>query len=125
LATNKSLFVYGTLRSGEAQHGLVAHLTATDAKTRGTLYHLSAGYPALQLKGESWVHGQILTAPDPRLLQILDVYEGVHEGLFQRVTTEALIGLVRHEVWVYAMKNPLRHKGKIIPGGRWRRAGWK
>ncbi len=92
---------------------------------RGTLYHLPAGYPALKLEGDQWVHGELLHTPDERLLRILDLYEGVHERLFERVEAEALVGLVRHPVWVYVMRNPKTRGGILIPGGRWKRAGWK
>ena len=125
MATHKPIFVYGTLRSGEAQHGLVQHLESIQAKIRGELYNLPAGYPALKLGGEKWVYGEMLSSPDERLLRILDLYEGVHERLFERVQAEVLVGLVRHRVWVYIMKNPKRRGGIPIPGGRWRRVGWK
>ena len=124
-AMPKSLFVYGTLRTGEAQYGLVQHLDSIDAKVQGQLFQLPGGYPALKIGGKQWVHGELLSTPDDRLLRILDLYEGVHEGLFERVTTEVLVGLVRHEVWVYTMMNPRKKGGTLIPGGRWKRVGWK
>lgn len=125
MATPKALFVYGTLRSGEAQHGLVQHLSSTNAKIQGSLYQLPAGYPALKLGGQQWVYGELLASPDERLLRILDLYEGVNERLFERVEAEVLVGLVRHHVWVYVMRNPKSRGGIPIPGGRWKRAGWK
>jgi len=125
LNSKKPLFVYGTLCSNGTQHGLVQHLSVVEAKTQGSLYHLPAGYPALKLGGEGWVYGELLSTPDASLLRVLDFYEGTHQGVYQRVATEVLVGLVRHEAWTYAMKHPERRKGQIIPGGRWRRASWK
>ena len=122
---NPALFVYGTLCSGEAQHGLVQHLERSAAKVRGRLYQLPAGYPALKLGGTRWAYGELLSAPTGDLLRILDYYEGVDDKLFQRVRTEVLVGLVRHPAWVYTMPNADQRRGKLIPGGRWRRAGWK
>jgi gamma-glutamylcyclotransferase (GGCT)/AIG2-like uncharacterized protein YtfP len=44
------LFVYGTLKRGHYNHRLCAHATAIQpAWTWGRLYHLDAGYPALEV----------------------------------------------------------------------------
>lgn len=115
------LFVYGTLCKGQSQHGLVAHLNPRVAKVDGRLYSLSAGYPALSVTSKGWVWGELLEAPSDSLLQILDVYEGVHEGLFRRVNVDVFVGLTRHRAWTYIMDNPQKHKGSWIEGGRWRR----
>ena len=119
------LFVYGTLLPDEANGGLVKHLKSIPAKVRGDLYQMPAGYPALHLDGTDWVHGEYLFEPESRLLQILDVYEGVHEGLYSRVHVDVIVGLVRHKAWTYVMKNPKKKGGHRIKGGRWRRANWR
>lgn len=124
METKLPLFVYGTLRENAPNYGLVQHLTRVNAKTRGTLYHLPAGYPALQLQGDRWVYGDLLGTPGEKLLRILDVYEGTHENLYQRVKVEVLVGLMRHQAWTYVMARPDRRKGVIIPSGRWQRANW-
>ena len=122
---NMGLFVYGTLLKDEANSGLVRHLSSLPAKVHGALYQMPAGYPAMVLGGQQWVHGEYLAEPDSRLLDILDVYEGVHENLYQRVPVDVVVGLVRHHAWTYIMKNPKRKGGKPIRGGRWRRANWR
>jgi len=45
------LFLYGTLRRGGAQHGLIAPYLEfqTPARLWGRLYHLAAGYPAVEV----------------------------------------------------------------------------
>lgn len=122
---NIGLFVYGTLLQEEANSGLVKHLDSIPAKVRGALYQMPAGYPALVLGGQDWVFGEYLSKPEDRLLDILDVYEGVHENLYQRVEVDVVVGLVRHHAWTYVMKHPKRKGGKHLKGGRWRRANWR
>ena len=122
---NDGLFVYGTLLQDEANGGLVKHLRFIPGKVRGALFQMPAGYPALTLGGTDWVHGQYLFEPEPRLLQILDVYEGVHERLYSRVYVDVVVGLVRHRAWTYVMKNPKKKGGTRIKGGRWQRANWR
>lgn len=118
-----ALFVYGTLQHGEAQAGLLASLGRRAARVRGRLFHLPAGYPALQLGGSDLVHGEIVDAPDGRLLTLLDTFEGVSDGLFRRVEVSVLLGLTTERAWAYVMDNPARRGGRRLPKGRWRSPG--
>jgi len=115
------LFLYGTLRSDGPMGGLVASGRRHPATVRGRLWHLPAGYPALQPGGESLVHGE-LTDPVPLAkLQVLDAYEGVHDGLYARVVVSALPRRGRLvAAWAWVMADPRRHGGRVVPGGRWR-----
>jgi gamma-glutamylcyclotransferase (GGCT)/AIG2-like uncharacterized protein YtfP len=114
------LFVYGTLRTGESQAPLLGTLERRPAWVRGQLYALPAGYPAVVLGAEGRVHGELVAAPDERLLALLDRYEGVDEGLYERVQCEVHLGLRSALGWVYAMSASRARSGRLVRDGRWR-----
>ena len=114
------LFVYGTLMPRHAQGGLLASATSRiEATTRGTLYHLPAGYPALQLEGDGRVHGVLVELPSPQILRLLDRYEGVEEGLYTRVEIPVTAALRTTRAWAWVMDDPTLHGGRVLPSGRW------
>jgi len=115
-----SLFVYGTLMSGHSRAGMVPTSARQPAKTRGRLFRLPAGYPALVTGGEAWVYGEIVEIDDARLLALLDHYEGTDEGLFRRVRLPVVLGLRSQVAWTYVMDHPERLGGVPIESGRWR-----
>lgn len=115
----QELFVYGTLLTGEDQAGLLGQASRIPATTRGTLWGLPAGYPALA-GGHGVVHGELVTLADRRLLEILDRYEGVDEGLYRRVRIDVLVGLRTQIAWAYRMENPRARGGRLLRSGRWR-----
>ena len=111
------LFVYGTLRSGGGAAGLLrgCRLVGPGA-VAGTLYDLGA-YPALVPGGAGRVEGEVWRCPADALAR-LDEYEGVAEGLFERVEVEAA-GVPS---WTYvagALLLPRLAPGWRIPSGRW------
>jgi len=114
------LFVYGTLQSGQPQGALLAACSRVPASTRGQLYALPAGYPALVPGGTDQVFGQLVEPVDERLLGVLDHYEGVAEGLYRRVEVEVDVGLRRQVAWTYVMDHPESRGGLRLPDGRWR-----
>ena len=114
-----SLFVYGTLLEGERMAGLLGGRPRQIAKVRGAIYLLPAGYPALKLGGEDFVHGELVEGADERLLTLLDQYEGVHEGLYSRVQVNALAGLERVKAFCWVMDDPYLKGGRLIASGRW------
>ncbi len=113
-----SLFVYGTLMEGESQAGLLGGLARRPATVRGTLWDLPAGYPALG-PGSDVVHGEVISGVDERRLAVLDAYEGVDEGLYQRVEIDVHVGLRLEAAWVYVMDDPRLRGGRKVPSGRW------
>lgn len=119
--TRLPLFVYGTLRSGEPQSSLLGNLGRRPAWIKGVLYALPAGYPAVVVGGDNRVQGELVDAPDERLLALLDRYEGVSEGLYTRVSCEIHLGLRAARGWVYVMDLARARTGRIVPDGRWRR----
>ncbi len=117
------VFVYGTLKPGEVQGGLLKRFSSEDATVPGRLYRLPQGYPALKAgqAGEgALVHGRLVRRVDARLLTLLDQYEGVAEGLYRRVRLDATAGLRAWPAWAWVMDDPVAHGGQLIPTGRWR-----
>lgn len=115
------LFVYGTLMERASHGGLLAQ--ACDriaATTRGSLYHLPAGYPALCLVDRGFVHGELVTLPDAKIFVLLDQYEGVAEGLYTRQRVPVQAGLKNYRAWTYVMEDPQKdHNGRFLTSGRW------
>jgi gamma-glutamylcyclotransferase (GGCT)/AIG2-like uncharacterized protein YtfP len=114
------LFVYGTLSSSGAEGALLSHLPRTPARVRGELWALPAGYPALVLSDTaSFVHGELVAPPDERTLDLLDLYEGVAEGLYRRRVIDVVVGLKREPAWSYVMDAARARTGTRLPEGRW------
>ena len=129
-----NVFVYGTLKPGgfywpECCEGKVR--SCQQARVRGRLYPLDAGYPALDASDvadtatsdqeESWVSGYVLTLTGPEVLEGFDQLEGYLEGRdpeaneYQRVriTAFTLPEGRALEVWTYVMDPRQIAKRKI------------
>ena len=129
-----TLFVYGTLLSGNRARSAFAHLfrgAGRPAWTDGRLYHLPEGYPTLLLEpAEVPVRGELVVLVDPTVaLPALDDYEGYDpvapEGsLYVRQVVEVHTEDGAAEAWVYACPNFLRDdviaRGLAVEDGDWR-----
>ena len=115
------LFVYGTLLSGEGPAAaLLAGLGRREARARGTLWRLPAGYPAFVPGPDGDVHGELVDAPSERVLALVDAYEGVGQGLYERVQADVIVHLRTVAAWTYVMTAPEKQGGVPVPNGRWR-----
>jgi gamma-glutamylcyclotransferase (GGCT)/AIG2-like uncharacterized protein YtfP len=100
------LFVYGTLRRG-SPNTFAKLLEANsrflgNARMRGRLHQFS-NYPGVVLSDQpgEFVQGELLELQDPRILVVLDEYEGFE---FQRVpVTVSLDDGQELEAWVYTL----------------------
>jgi gamma-glutamylcyclotransferase (GGCT)/AIG2-like uncharacterized protein YtfP len=93
------LFVYGTLRRGQAAHALLRGaplLAQVQTEARFTLIDFN-GYPALVEGGDSAVTGEIYEV-GPDVLGELDRYEDAPD-LYQRVAMR----IAGHDVVVYVL----------------------
>ncbi|MBE8991480.1 gamma-glutamylcyclotransferase family protein [Nostoc sp. LEGE 12450] len=90
------VFVYGTLKPGEANYKKYCAGKVVDVKkafVEGKLFALPMGYPAMTL-GNSKVYGYLLSFPNPRILNELDVLENYQpsrqpaENLYNRQIIE-------------------------------------
>ena len=120
---NIPLFVYGSLMEGEELHGYLSGLTSRPARTRGSLFRLPAGYPALvQQPGNQWAKGELFTLQSMARFSVLDLLEGVNRGLYERKKIPVEWQGQTLQAWAYVMnaKQVADFGGKIIPSGDWR-----
>jgi gamma-glutamylcyclotransferase (GGCT)/AIG2-like uncharacterized protein YtfP len=117
------LFVYGTLAPSNLEDA-----TATGwmfDRVRGRLFDLGR-YPGLVDLDDptaGWVEGFVgLVDPDV-LVNELDPYEGVDQGLYVRVRTETESGT---RVWIYVYSRPLpRHARGPLTRWNGHRRAWQ
>jgi gamma-glutamylcyclotransferase (GGCT)/AIG2-like uncharacterized protein YtfP len=116
------LFVYGTLRPGQAAWALVAgHVVRSVPGTvRGAMYAFPLGYPGL-VDGDGTVQGELLWLADlDAALPLLDDYEG--DDFARVVRAVELADGSRVTAWCYVLSDPssVSVAGAIeVPGGDW------
>jgi gamma-glutamylcyclotransferase (GGCT)/AIG2-like uncharacterized protein YtfP len=125
------VFVYGTLKPGEANYqeycvGKVAF--HSKAYTYGYLYHLPVGYPGMT-EGRNKVRGVLLTFKNPNILNSLDDLEGYQENRAfhlneyyrQLVPIFSLNDRPLGKAWTYLMslEKVIKFKGVSIDSGCW------
>lgn len=114
------LFVYGTLRAGEAAHATVAPYVrhAVRATALGTMYALAAGYPGVVADDRGVIHGELLTLADlAAALPALDAYEGAD---FTRIPAEITTAAGRGWAWIYVLvSSELAQGAPVIADGDW------
>ncbi len=114
---NMLLFAYGTL-APEGPHAAARDGWVADA-VRGRLFDLGP-YPALvgcEDPDAGWVEGYVRTVTPGELVERLDPYEGVDEGLYRRVPAITRAG---RRVWVYIYERPIPREARG-PLTRWER----
>ncbi len=129
------VFVYGTLKPGEANYKRYCAGKVVDFKkafVQGKLFALPMGYPAIT-QGDSQVYGYVLSFLNPGILDYLDVLEDYHparqvsENLYNRKTIEVYQGewLSLGWAWVYLMSLEQVNKlgGVLQPEGWWSGSG--
>jgi gamma-glutamylcyclotransferase (GGCT)/AIG2-like uncharacterized protein YtfP len=127
-------FVYGTLRAGQRNHGLLHGRTAawTPGELHGALLFRGPGYPFAvdDPAGTGVVHGDLVDIPAehyPQVLTDLDLLESYVPGdprsLYDRVVRDVRTGRGTRTAWVYLA--PARRAAALldgarpIPSGRW------
>ena len=125
------VFVYGTLKPGEANFLSVCGgyaIAHTPAMIRGCLYHLPLGYPAVT-EGKDWVQGVLLSFYSAKLLAALDELEDYYSDRlpqaneYQRQLRPAFTP--NHQplgkAWVYLMlpEQVQQFRGEYRPSGFW------
>ncbi|WP_319419589.1 gamma-glutamylcyclotransferase family protein [Pleurocapsa sp. FMAR1] len=126
-----NVFVYGTLKPGEANFAyycLKKLQKQIPAYTWGNLYALPVAYPAMTT-GENKVRGILLTFSDPSVLNSLDRLEGYQPGrdsslneyYRQLVDVYSLDNRFLGKAWAYFMTvdRVKHHRGTIIISGWW------
>ncbi len=129
------VFVYGTLKPGEAYHQQYCAnklVSAKNAIAYGELFSLPVGYPAMTI-GDNLVYGYLLEFSDANVLSALDTLEGYHpsrqksKNLYNReqVAIFDLQGKKQTEAWIYLMTRHRvdRLRGKPQVNGWWSGVG--
>lgn len=116
-------FVYGTLLTGQPADGYLAGLRRWPATTRGLLYRAPAGYPALvhSVDGDV-IHGEVVRLDGPARLPVLDLYEGVPEGLYvrRRIPVESMGRPGEAWAWIVDADTARRRGYVALRTGDWR-----
>ncbi|MEH2145947.1 gamma-glutamylcyclotransferase family protein [Nostoc sp.] len=125
------VFVYGTLKPGEANYKKYCADKIIDVKrafAQGKLFALPMGYPAMTL-GNTQVYGYLLSFSNPRILNELDLLENYQstrqppENLYNRQIIEVYQpqSLSLGWAWVYLMTLDQVNQlgGFLQPDGWW------
>lgn len=124
------IFVYGSLMTGMSNHSVIAPFVqgVRVAYTKGTLYHLPYGYPAL-VEGSGTVWGELFGLRNSQnALKILDQFEdfyglGNAQNFYERVpqTVWSKEGAeFTAQVYRWAKPAELKQIGVLIENGDWR-----
>lgn len=113
------VFVYGTLKRGHANHGLLKDATfLKEGEVNGSIYDLNGGIPGLVRANEETkerVHGEVFMVNDEQLAR-LDRLEG-HPGLYKReqvpVYSPGRVEMAETYVWPHGV-----HPQNRIQSGR-------
>ncbi|MFM9048051.1 MAG: gamma-glutamylcyclotransferase [Cyanobium sp.] len=113
------LFVYGTLKRGQANHAkLQAARWGGEATLDGACLFDLGPFP-MAIGGEGQILGELYGVPPATLVEI-DAFEGVPR-LYQRQLRSLADG---RQAWVYlGHPHQVRHV-KRLPGGQWPAAAW-
>jgi gamma-glutamylcyclotransferase (GGCT)/AIG2-like uncharacterized protein YtfP len=131
--TPQEIFVYGTLLPGQENFQTIAHIVSEwqAARTRGRLFHLDFGYPAMMESDSGWVYGVLLSfkVRVEEALEVCDMVEGyntedVVSSLYYRVVkpvepTEAEPRQAWCYCWARERQEVLSHFGREVTGGDW------
>ena len=128
----RHVLAYGSLMTVGWNHQAFCAdaLSVEPATTRGTLYVLPAGFPAMVLDGDGTVHGEAMTFPDlAAKLAELDRLEGYRPGQPERslyVRRVVKVCLVRSgltvQAWCYVWRGDLPRGARALASGRWQPA---
>lgn len=113
-----NLFVYGSLKKGYSNHKLLADIAKSiqEGTIKGTMYDIKMGFPAVQLKGNYTIHGQVVKM-DKQYLEYFDYFEGVPR-LYQRQNVKVNVNGQQIDAFIYTMRI-LPMGASIIGSGNW------
>ena len=117
------VFVYGTLLRGQSAEGYLSGLRRWPATTHGRLYRAPAGYPALVHDPSGGaVQGEVIRLDSAGRLAVLDLYEGVPEGLYVRRRIPVQSMDRPGEAWAWVIDAATARVRRYVPlrTGDWR-----
>ena len=113
------LIVYGTLMSGERNHGFCRNaVSITPCTITGTLYDTGYGFPAFVPEGENTVAAELIEIPfeDWEAVDRLEGYPRLYDRLMFPAKLE---NGTKVSGWVYVMHN-LPEMATVIESGSWK-----
>jgi gamma-glutamylcyclotransferase (GGCT)/AIG2-like uncharacterized protein YtfP len=123
------VFVYGTLLHGQENDGYLAGLRRWPGTTLGRLFHVPAGYPALVPDADGRViRGEVVRLDSAARLGVLDLFEGVPQGLYVRRQIDVLSmdRPGRAWAWVVDERTARLRRYRPLDADDWRAlSGWK
>ena len=119
----RKLFVYGTLRKGEARSGLLKQCRLIGVvRVPGVLYMTSFGYPSAVFDGTSspGIQGEVYRLPEDfeDFMREIDRAEGTDEGIFSRTVVRGGGDFFQTYEAGPALEEETRSAG-AIRGGNW------
>ena len=113
------LIVYGTLMSGERNHGFCRNaVSITPCTVTGTLYDAGYGFPAFVPEGENTVAAELIEIPFEDW-EAVDRLEG-YPRLYDRLMFPAKLADGTDTTgWVYVMHN-LPEMAQVIESDSWK-----
>lgn len=125
---NKLLFVYGSMTEGMVHFGKIKDfiVSSQSAFTRGSVYRMKIGYPAMTKEGNDNIQGQLLELNGTEILwHILDSFYGFNsqepsKSIFLRENIYVMLGDNMLQSSAYIL-NLERCDGslQLIEGGDW------
>ena len=117
------VFLVGTLRHRSAVASLLSPYHRAPATTRGRAYRMPAGQAVLALDGDDEIVGQLVQDVGFEALPLIDMYEGVGEGLSRRATVHVSVAGSNVDALTWVAVEPERRAGVRVPGKRLRAEG--
>ena len=113
------LIVYGTLMSGERNHGFCRNaVNITHCTITGTFYDTGYGFPAFVPESENTVAAELIEIPIEAWAAV-DRLEG-YPRVYDRLMFPAKLADGTDTTgWIYIM-HTLPPMAKVIPGGDWK-----
>ncbi|RKL69339.1 gamma-glutamylcyclotransferase [Salipaludibacillus neizhouensis] len=124
------LFVYGTLRKGQSNNQIIenASIFSAQARIKGKLYDTGYEYPALVLKGDTYVFGEIHEVDDkllPKLDMLEDYDESRLDNLYYRTKKMIETDKGAVEAWVYVIDHQHEQElNQLVPFQDWSIYQW-
>lgn len=122
------LFAYGSLTEGMVHFGRIREFIKSShpASTKGGMYQLKVGFPAMVLEGADQIEGQIFELSGSELLiQLLDQFYGYNsqdpsKSLYHRESVFVQVGDSIESAFIYVLNPDKIPAGAIrIDGGDW------
>lgn len=119
---NQQVAVYGTLRQGCGNHGILYGLPKADDRVQGYKMHSLGGFPYVFETGDpsDEIIVEVYTVPDETTARRLDALEGYtngYAGFYDRVSVRTVTG---RQVWMYVFRNEEVGAHPVVPNGDWK-----